>query len=461
MNGTKAPSLAARLDVLPVNRWHWYVMSVCCMGMLFDGFDTGIVSPILPKLITEWKINEVQVGLIASAGFIGMAVGSTLFGVIADAVGRLKALAITLLLYAALTGFCALTTGFTSLFIMRILVGLGLGGLIPVASSYLAEYAPTKKRGRFMSAFTAANQVGVSLSFLAGFTIVVPYGWRWGFVIGALPALLSVFVWRGPPESARYLAQKGRIAEAVKIVERLEKRALGKITVPYDAAVEGEKLNRPLETKIRYRDLFKGGLAKTTIMIALLWFCWGYSMFGIRMWLPILLTKQLHYTLPLALKILTVGSLVGLLGQALGGYTADYWGRKISIYYSFLLFGAAGYFIFWFGKDPTVGAIGIFIWNIALSVTAASSFTYTTEIFPTKVRATGNGFSSSMARVGGICGPAVVGFIVAKFGMSWILHVNMALLVLPLIVMFVLGQETKGKTLEQIGEAQLRKARGI
>ena len=257
----------------------------------------------------------------------------------------------------------------------------------------------------------------------------------------------------------RYLTQKRRIAEAVEIVERLEKRALGKITVPHDAAVKGEKLNRPLGAKIRYRDLFKGGLAKTTIMIALLWFCWGYSMFGIRMWLPILLTKQLHYTLPLALKILTVGSLVGLLGQLLGGYTADYWGRKISIYYSFLLFGFAGYFIFWFGKDPTVGAIGIFIWNIALSVTAASSFTYTTEVFPTKVRATGNGFSSSM------------GGWVAYAGLPWwdlywqssaCRGYSMStwhLLVLPLIVMFVLGQETKGKTLEQIGEAQLKKVR--
>jgi putative MFS transporter len=425
--------------------------------MLFDGFDTGIVSPILPKLVAEWKLNEVQVGLIASAGFIGMAIGSTVFGVIADMVGRLRTLAITLLLYAALTGFCALTTGFTSLFIVRIMVGLGLGGLIPVASSYLAEFMPAKKRGRFMSFFTAANQVGVSLSFFAGLAIVIPYGWRWGFVIGALPALLAVFVWKGPPESVRHLTQKGRIEDAVNIVEKLEKRAVGKITVSHETAIESEKLHRPPDTRIRYRDLFKGGLAKTTIMIAILWFCWGYSMFSIRMWLPILLTKQLHYTLPLALKILTVGSLVGLLGQLLGGYTADYWGRKISIYYSFILFGAAGYFIFWFGKDPTVGAIGIFIWNIALSVTAAASFTYTTEIFPTKVRATGNGFSSSMGRVGGICGPAVVGFILAKLGMTWILHVNMALLVLPLIVVFVLGQETKGKTLEQIGEVQLRK----
>lgn len=240
---------------------------------------------------------------------------------------------------------------------------------------------------------------------------------------------------------------------------RLEQSALGRITVSRDAAIEGEQPALPLAAKIRYRDLFKGGLAKTTIMIALLWFCWGYSMFSIRMWLPILLTKQLHYTLPLALKILTVGSLVGLLGQVLGGYTSDYWGRKISIYYSFLLFGLAGYLIFWFGKDPTMGAIGIFIWNIGLSVTAAASFTYTTELFPTKVRATGNGFSSSMGRVGGICGPAVVGFILAKFGVSWILHVNMALLILPLILVFALGQETKGRTLEQIGEAELGKVR--
>lgn len=93
-----------------------------------------------------------------------------------------------------------------------------------------------------------------------------------------------------------------------------------------------------------------------------------------------------------------------------------------------------------------------------MSITAASSYTYSTELFPTKVRATGTGFSSCMARVGGICGPAVVGVILAKLGMSWVLHVNMAILVLPLIVMFALGQETRGRTLEQIGEAELKKA---
>jgi putative MFS transporter len=425
--------------------------------MLFDAFDTLIITPILPKLVTEWKLNDVQVGLIGSAGFVGMAIGATLFGVVADAIGRLKVFTIMLLSYAISTGLCALTAGFTSLFVMRFVVGIGLGGLLPVAASYLAEYVPSRKRGQLISYFTSSNQVGGVLAYLVGFAIIVPYGWKWGFIVGVTPALLVAFIRKGVPESVRYLLNKGKIHEAAKVVEELEQRSIGTITVPREKAVEGEKLSISLEAKVRYRDLFQGDLAKTTIMMAFLWFCWIYSQFAIRVWFPILLTKELGYTLSFGLKVLTVGSLISIPGQILGGYTCDRWGRKISLFYSYVAFGATGYFTFWLGRDPTLGAIMISLMNGALGASAAASYTYTTEIFPTKVRATGSGFSSSMGRIGGICGPAVVGLIYAKLGIWWILHLNMALLVVSVVVVLGYGLETKRKTLEQIGEMGLKK----
>ena len=126
-------------------------MVVCCLGLFFDNFDITIIGVVLPKLVSEWRITPVQTGMLASGGFIGMAIGVLLFGILADAIGRWKVFQITLLVYALLTGACALTTGFTSLFILRIAVGLGIGGLVPVDSAYLTEYVPLPALRQFIA----------------------------------------------------------------------------------------------------------------------------------------------------------------------------------------------------------------------------------------------------------------------------------------------------------------------
>ena len=100
--------------------------------MLFDALDSSILTPILPRLAADWKITHAQIGFIASAGFLGMTFGATLFGALADAIGRLKVFAVTLLWYSVLAGLCSLSTGFYSLLTLRFIVGFGLGGLIPV-----------------------------------------------------------------------------------------------------------------------------------------------------------------------------------------------------------------------------------------------------------------------------------------------------------------------------------------
>ena len=245
--------------------------------------------------------------------------------------------------------------------------------------------------------------------------------------------------------------------EAASIVERLEKRTTGTITVPREAAIDAAQVVRSTEPKVRYRDLFRGGLAKTTVMMALLWFAWAYAQHSLMMWLPILLAKQLGYAVSFTLKLMTAGALIGILGPLAVGYTCDHWGRKVSVLYSLLLLPTAGYLIFALGKDHVLGAIMVFLMIVSLGMNAGALFSYTTEIFPTKVRATGTGFSYSMARVGGICGPAV-GLVYPKLGVWWMLNINLGLIVLSLIVMMAVGFLTKRKTLEQIGGMTMGKA---
>jgi putative MFS transporter len=428
------------------------IMAICWLGLFFDAFDSTILSVALPKLASEWKITPVQVGLLGSAGFIGMLIGAILFGIIADVIGRRKVFQITLLIYALLTGACALTNGFTSMFILRAAVGLGLGGLVPVDSAYVAEYVPSKRRGQFLSWLNSSFAIGNGFAFLVGFLVVVPIGWRWGFVIGIIPAIIVIFVRRTLPESVRYLVQKGMVTDAVKIVEGLERRVLKKTTVTYEEAVEREKLARSMssEARVRIPDLFKGGLAKSTIMISTIWFCMNYSGYAILVWLPILLTKQLHYGLGISLQFLAIACFISLLGQISAGYCSDHLGRRPTITYSFIMYGLSVYFFFWFGKDPSVGAALLIIMQIFMGSCWGSVYAYSPENFPTRVRGTGLGFAGAIGRLGGILGPTIVGIIYSTAGLTWVLHINMILLIVAVIVMFMLGRETKGKTLEQI-----------
>ena len=456
MNGAEVPTLGARLDALPIGRWHIYMILICVLSFMFDGFDTQVIGPILPKLIGEWKLTNAQVGMLGSAGFAGMALGSTLFGLLADIIGRLKVFPITLFWYALLSGACALTVGFKSLFVMRFVVGMGLGGLIPVVMTYLAEYVPSKKRGQFTSYTSLGFLFGTVLAFTAGFAVVVPYGWKWGFVLGILPAFLAPFLWRGLPESVRYLLNKGRVADAVKVVEGLEKRILGKVTVSSEKAIEIEGYTTREEVRVRYRDLFKGGLAKSTIMLSLLWFAMMYNSYSITIWLPIFVTKELGYGLGRGLAFLSLSALVGIVGYLVAAFMEDYWGRKKTVIFTFLLYGIDLYLLFSLGKNPTLGAVLMCLMFFANGGMWVSLYTYTPETFPTKVRATGTGFGLMFGRIGGICGPAVVGLMYAKFGIFGVLHVSVAILVVAIVVMLIIGKETKGKTLEQIAMQQLQ-----
>ena len=451
VTGFKIPSLAERLDTLPVSRWHVALMTICYLGLVFDGFDSYILPTAMPQLATAWKLSPVQLGLLGSAGFIGMLIGALGFGMIADRIGRLKVLIITLLTYALVTGACSLATGFASLFALRIVVGLGLGGLVPVDSSYLTEYLPSKSRGRFMAWFNGFFSVGVALAFLAGPLVVVPFGWRWGFVLGIIPALLVAFIRRNLPESTRYLLARNRIADAVQNVENIEIQVLGRVTVPRDEAIKKQEQTKGTgQAKVPLADLFQKGCRRTTVVIAILWFCLNYSGYAITVWLPLLLVRQMGYKLGKGLAFLAIAQLISCLGHFSAGWAADFIGRKGTLTYSFLLYGASTYLFFWYGRNPAYGSTLLIVMLIFLGSSFATMYAFSPESFPTRVRGTGTGFAGAIGRLGGMLGPTFVGVIYGSAGLTWVLHVNMLLLVFAVVVMLIFARETRRKSLEEI-----------
>lgn len=456
---TKPDTLVARLDRLPLSQWHMKLMTVVCLGILFDAYDTTIMSVAFPQLMSEWGITKVQTGLLGSAGFIGMLIGALTSGILSDYVGRVRVFVFTIVVYSLFMGACALTYSFPVLFGLRILVGIGLGGLVPVGAAYLSEYIPSRVRGRFMSIFNANFSLGVTLAYTIGFLIVVPYGWRWGFVIGALPVIMYFIAKRVLPESVRFLLQKDKVEEAVRTVEHIEKRVIHKVSVPFEEAVKIEKeakAARGEETKASIAVLFEKDLRSTTIMVAILWFSLQYSIYAIMVWMPVLLRAELGYSLASGLGFLAFGSLLGALATPLAGVSADFIGRKITVLLCFSLYGLSAYGLFWFGADPSYGTILLVINLIILGLANGIVYVYSPENFPTKARGTGMGLASAVGRLGGILGPTIVGIIYTVAGIQLVLHINMVVLLVGALVVMALGRETRNKTLEEIsGESVL------
>ena len=213
-----------RLNALPVSSFHYKLLVVAGIGWVFDSMDTGLIAFVLPLLIKEWGLSATQAGMLGSIGLVGMALGAVAAGTLADRVGRKTVFSVTIVLYSLATGLCAVAPNYELLVLFRFLVGLGLGGELPVAATLVTEYVPGRARGRFMVLLESFWAVGWLLAALIAYFIIPVTGWRTAFLIGALPALYTMVIRMHLPESVRYLLKKGKIEEARKIVSSLEER---------------------------------------------------------------------------------------------------------------------------------------------------------------------------------------------------------------------------------------------
>ena len=194
---------------------------------MFDAMDVGLISFVLAALVGEWKLHPSQAGLISSAGFLGMFAGALVAGLLADRFGRKPLFQGTLLIYSIATGLCALAGSIGTLLGFRFLVGLGLGGELPVASTLVSEFSPARRRGLMIVLLESFWAYGWVLAAIIGYLVIPRFGWRIAFLIGAVPALYVLILRRGIPESPRFLAGKGRTAEAESVMRQVDGSTAG------------------------------------------------------------------------------------------------------------------------------------------------------------------------------------------------------------------------------------------
>jgi len=420
----RTSSLSERLDRLPFTRRHLRVLTGSGIGWALDAMDVGLISFVIAALAAQWSLEPNQTAWIASIGFVGMAVGASVGGLLADRFGRRQVFAVTLLIYGIATGASALVGGLTALLVLRFLVGLGLGAELPVASTYVSEFAPARMRGRLIVILEAFWAVGWTAAALIGF-LVIPGsddGWRWAFALGAIPAAYALVVRWGLPESARWLARRGRFAEADAVVRSFEEAAGAAASVNNDTQAD-EAPAVALSARERLATLWSAEFRVRTACLWLVWFCVNFSYYGAFIWIPSILVSQ-GYDLVRSFGFTLIITLAQLPGYAVAAWLIEVWGRRLTLSVflagsaiSAILFGTAA-------GESVVIATGMALSFFNLGAWGAL-YAVTPEMYPTSLRATGSGWAAGVGRIASIIAPLTVPLLLA-FGGAPLLFVVFA-----------------------------------
>lgn len=446
----QSAKLMARLESLPFSRWHRALFIVAFLGTLFDAADFALFGGALPLISREFGLGPAQAGLLATVGLVGAFLGALFWGTISDYIGRRTSFQTTVGIYAVFTGLVAASWSVGSLIVFRFLSNFGLGGEVPVASTLVAEFTPSRIRGRVTGNMLAAFPVGLLVAAGLSLLILPRFGWRALFAIGVLPALLLYFVRRHMPESVRYSLSKSRVDEAERTVNHIEEQALGQGRHAAATMDIKPEVGTATDQGMTVFHLLAPGRRRRTILLWIVSFCFFWSSNGILFMLPTILTQR-GFPLSQALTFLLVQSFFAMFGYSACSFLIDFFGRRrvLFLYY----FIGAGFHL-WFAMASgfwMYAAIALVGWVNPGAF--GPSIVYASELYPTHLRATAVGWFFGIGRVGSFLAPAVVGFMLALGAAHYVLHTFALAYLIGSIAIFFVGIETKGMVLEKITEA--------
>ena len=442
-----ADQVVARIERLPTSIWHVKTRVIVGVATFFDAFDALAIATVLPAIVPLWKLSGPQIGFLISAGFLGQLIGALLFGWVSERYGRMTAMVWSIAIFAVMSLVCAFAWSYESLLVFRIVQGIGLGGEVPVAATYISELTRAKGRGRFVLLYELVFPIGLVGASLIGLWVVPRWGWQYMFVIGALPALLALVLRRLLPESPRWLAVKGRNAEAesaLALIERETEKATG-AALPPPVQVAGARLS-----DWSWSDLFGPLYLKRTLVVWLIWFTAYLVNYGLAVWLPTLYRTVFRLPLETSLQYGLITQAAGLLGTLICALLIDRVGRRPWFAFAFFAAGAALIALWQRGADQAetiliyVTTAYFFVSTINIGV-----YLYTPELYPTRVRSLAVGVASAWLRLASIIGPSVVGMMVGT-GLGSVFLAFGVVAIITAIVTMLFAVETKGRVLEEV-----------
>jgi len=337
---------------------------------------------------------------------------------------------------------------------LRFVQGIGLGGEVPIANTYVSEFAKSKGRGRFVLMQQLMFPIGLTTVGLVGVFVVPLWGWQWLFVLGGLPVLLALPMIRVLPESPRWLASRGRDEEADRVLTRIEALVSANGAVPLPPIPTGVP---PAVAAVgRFRDLFAGVYRQRTLSLWVLWFCAYGITYAMTGWMPSIMRTVYHQPVSQANLYGFVLNIVGLCVLLTAVFTIDRIGRKVAFAGGFLL-AAVPLLVATFA--PSLSALGLAALATlafgAMGMIPGSLGMYTAENYPNHLRAIGNGATSVSQRLSSVISPYLVGMILPAYGVGGVYGMFAVFAIVGGITCALFSMETAGKTLEELSPSAI------
>ncbi|HEY3917692.1 MAG TPA: MFS transporter [Stellaceae bacterium] len=442
--------IAARMERLPLTRTQVKARIVVGTATFFDGYDSLVMGLVMPVLAGTWGLSRAEIGFLLSGTFFGQLLGAILFPYIAERFGRLRAASYSVWVVGLFALVCAASWSFATLTISRVIQGIGIGGEIPVAATYINEIAQSKTRGRFFLMYEAAFAFGYLICTLLAVLLVSKYGWQVMFLIGALPAFVAAIMRRLLPESPRWLASKGRSKEADAIVTQMEREAKTKLggTLP---APDFSVAPPPVAAHTDLRELFTPFYRMRTFVV---WSIWGLSFFvtqALNTWLPTIYRQELHLSIQQALEFTLGTHCISICSAIAVALAIDHVGRRRWIGFS-LLIGSLSLLALALqgGTSPIALLVCATIANFFLASVSVSIYVFTSELYPTRMRALGCGMGSTVRNVFTTLSPTLVAVMLTSYGLPGVFTMLGLAPLIPCFMVLAFGTETKGRVLEEV-----------
>lgn len=430
---TVLPTVSTVIERLSLTRVHYWILIVAGLGVAFDSFDTYIVAYAMPYIVREWKINSITNGLLASAGFWGMMLGALAWGPLTDKFGRKIAFMGAILGFASLSGFAALATNVYQFGLLRFVTGMFLGGMIPVTSTIASEFVPARYRGRFVAFSVVLWPIGLLVAAIVSLTLVTHFGWRLLFIVGVIPAFLVFWIVTKVPESPRWLGTKGRMGEAASVL---------KVLGASDQDVEGIKADELAVKSVPISTLLQPQYLKRFILTAGYYFFSYFGYYGFVLWLPTILATVYNLSMVRTFTYTLFVAISSVLGRVFALYTIERFGRKQLFYVGFGLGGIAA-LLFGTITNPALLVWGACILAFLYEQGVIGTVVWTTELYPSTVRATAIGWTTAAGRVSSATSPVVFGWFIHHH-MYYGVYVSMAVAFwIAVGLVFFMGIETK------------------
>jgi len=436
---------AERLDRLAISTFHRRAAVLLSYVFFFELGDLNSFAYAAPALRLHWQLSLQTIATITSASFVGMFVGATTAGTLSDHIGRRRALTLTTVWYSVMSLLNACAWDVPSLFVTRLLTGVGLSGMTVIAMTYIGEMFPSRVRGKFQARILMFGLIGIPATAYVA-RVAVPatdWGWRLIFVWGALALFFPLFA-RRLEESPRWLEHRGRYDEAEEILARIERESAH---ASGDVRVFAPRSRHPVSKgeSIGIRGLIRSGAGPRALLLIAVWFCQTLGFYGFNAWVPTLLAEQgipIARTLSQSLAI----SIGVIPGAFIASVIADRWERKYLIALVAVLVGTFGMV---YGLSFSTWIIVTFGFLVAMGqqVFAPMLYAYTAECFPTNARNTGAGLSYGIGRLGNAVGPLIVAFLYSTYGYRSVFAYIAVCWVMVALLIMAFGPRMNARTL--------------